>query len=75
MRVADEVDGVFGLQQDMDTDGFIALVSLLGKFHAKWHSATTEPVAVYGLPPYHAVNEMIRELCIDPDASTIRRSY
>jgi len=75
MRAADEVDGVFGLQQDMDTDGFIALVNLLGKFHAKWHESTTEPVAVYGLPPYHAVNEMIRELCIDPNPHTNFRSY
>jgi hypothetical protein len=67
MLAADEVDGIFGLQRDMDTDGFIALIRLLGRFHSKWHSMTTEPVEVYGLTPYYAVNEMIRELCIDLD--------
>jgi hypothetical protein len=65
MNAADMVDGHMGLHRDMDTDGFIALISLLGRFHSKWHSMTTEPIEVLELTPMYAVNEMIRELCLD----------
>jgi hypothetical protein len=61
--MVDNVDGIFGMERDMDTVMFFSLMRLIRRFHAKWYPLTSEPVAAYGLTPYNAENEMIRDLC------------